>query len=116
MPSTGSRARRQRRGVTPTRQENGKRGEDCMKIPLSKTEVHDKKDFVAKVYVTKSQDRPFNALLVEVLKRHYKVRLKNSTRLYFVIKGNGTFTVDGKKEKADLYDCFVIKHGQVEFF
>ncbi|HLD81134.1 MAG TPA: hypothetical protein VJA40_03975 [archaeon] len=84
-----------------------------MKIPLSKTEVHDKKDFVAKVYVTKSQDRPFNALLVEVLKRHYKVRLKNSTRLYFVIKGNGTFTVDGKKEKADLYDCFVIKHGQV---
>ncbi|MFA6530240.1 MAG: hypothetical protein WCT31_00785 [Candidatus Micrarchaeia archaeon] len=79
-----------------------------MKIPLSKTKTYDLKDFIAKVYVKKKGKNSFNAIFVECKKRHYRTKLTGATRLYFVISGSGNFIINGKKERAKLYDLFVI--------
>jgi len=84
-----------------------------MKISLSQTEVHDKKDFIAKFYVTKSKNPNFNALLVECITGHYKTKLKNATRIYFIIEGHGTFTINGLTEKAEMHDCFIITANEI---
>src|SRR5690348_11059615 len=88
-----------------------------MKISISQTKVHDKKDFVAKFYIEKNQNQNFNVLLVDSLKGHYKTRLKNATRLYFVIGGSGKFIVDGKSDLAEKDDLFIISAGETyEYF
>lgn len=84
-----------------------------MKIALKDTEVHDLKDFIAKFYVTKKDGEDFNALLVDCKTRHYKTKLKNAVRMYFVIEGNGEFVVDNEKYEANLHDYFLIKSGQI---
>ena len=83
------------------------------KIPLDKTEIHDHKDFVAKFYVKKEDGQPFNALLVECNTRHHKTKLIKATRMYFVISGNGSFTINGRKEEANPNDLFTIESGDV---
>lgn len=84
-----------------------------MKIPLNKTEVIDKKEFVARFYVNKADEKPFNALFVESIIGHYKTKLKNAARLYFVVEGNGSFTIDGVREEANKYDFFLIQDVQI---
>lgn len=83
-----------------------------MKVSSDQTSIHDKKDFIAKFYVEKRQNLGFNALLVDCLKKHYRTKLKNAIRLYFIIEGQGTFTIDGVKESAKQYDFFMIAGDQ----
>lgn len=83
-----------------------------MKIPITSARVSDHKNFIAKFYLEKEQNLGFNALLVECLVGHDQKKLIDATRLYFVIEGSGTFTIDGQVEQAELYDLFVIKSGQ----
>lgn len=83
-----------------------------MKIPLSQSKIHDKKDFIAKFYLEKADSPNFNALLVDCLTGHYKTTLKDATRMYFVVEGSGDFTIDGHKDSADLYDLFIVNSGQ----
>lgn len=84
-----------------------------MKISLNQTEMHDLKDFIARFYVTKNDNKEFNALLVRCKTRHYRTKLKNATRLYFVVEGNGEFIIDNHKESAEVYDLFIIHDGQI---
>lgn len=84
-----------------------------MKISISKTKVYDLKEFVAKVYIKKKGKNSFDAVFVDCNKHHYKTRLSGATRLYFVVFGKGNFIINGKHEKAVLYDLFVINDGDV---
>lgn len=68
-----------------------------MKISLKQTQTQDLKDFIARFYITKNDDKDFNVLLVECRTRHYKTKLKNAKRLYFVIEGNGQFIIDNEE-------------------
>lgn len=60
------------------------------------------------IFVEKDSGLGFNALLVDVYGRHYRTRIKGAARNYFVVKGQGTFTIDGKKEEVTPGDLFVI--------
>ncbi len=82
-----------------------------MKIPLSDDRLHDKGDFQARFYVEKGDRIDFNALLVDCLTRHYKTKLKGAARMYLVLEGDGSFTVNGKKEVAQKYDLFILNDG-----
>ena len=84
-----------------------------MKIPLSDDRLHDKGAFKARFYVEKKDRADFNALLVECVTGHYKTKLKNAARVYLVIEGNGTFTINGTRENAEPYDLFIISNGDI---
>lgn len=83
-----------------------------MKIPLSKTESFDVGAFAGKIYRGKKHREGFNALLIICKTRHYKTKLLKATRVYVVVEGNGTFTINNKKHTAKPYDFFMIKNGQ----
>lgn len=83
-----------------------------MKISLKDARFFDRKDFNGNLYIEKDDGKGFNALLVTCLTRHYKTRLIGASRLYLVLEGNGTFTIDDKKESAEPYDFFLISDGQ----
>ena len=82
-----------------------------MKIPLSDERLHDKGAFKARFYTEKKDRSDFNALLVDCITRHYKTRLKGAARMYLIVEGTGSFTINGKKEDADQYDLFIISDG-----
>ena len=84
-----------------------------MKISLSDTRRVDAGEFTANFYVEKEDDRGFNALLVDCLRRHYKTKLSGASRAYLVLEGNGFFMTNGKKEKANQYDFFILSDGDV---
>jgi gentisate 1,2-dioxygenase len=84
-----------------------------MKISLNQASIHDKRDFIAKFYLEKKTNPEFNTIFVECINRHYKTKLKNATRIYFVIEGKGYFIIDNIKQEANLYDLFIIKDSQI---
>ena len=79
-----------------------------MKISLSETSFFDKKDFTGNVYVGKDKRMAFNALLVDCIVGHYKTKLSRATRVYLVMAGHGTFTINEAKHTAEEYDLFII--------
>src|SRR3989338_2266133 len=82
-----------------------------MKISLNQTSFFDKVDFKGNIYVGKKDGNGFNALLVECITRHYKTRLRGASRMYLVIEGTGTFTMNEQQETAEPNDLFIIKDG-----
>ncbi len=82
-----------------------------MKISLKDTRVIDVKDFVAKFYVEKKDNKGFNSLLVDCLTGHYKTLLKDARRMYLVLEGSGTFTINGDTTEAEQYDFFILESG-----
>ncbi len=84
-----------------------------MKIALSQTTFFDRTDFTGNVYVTKDDEKGFNALLVDCLTDHYKTKLTGATRVYLVLQGKGRFTINGATEEAEPHDLFVISDGDV---
>jgi hypothetical protein len=82
-----------------------------MKIPLKDATFFDRKDFTGNLYVEKKDGEGFNALLVDCVTHHYKTKLTGAVRAYLVLEGNGTFTINGKKEAAEKYDFFLISSG-----
>lgn len=89
----------------------GSSSKGAFKVPLSKTVFLDKGEFSVQHYIQTDEGLGFNALLVTVKGRRYLTRIKNITRVYLVIEGKGTFTLDGKEEKVKKGDLFVIKSG-----
>lgn len=84
-----------------------------MKIPVSQTKRYDLKDFVARFYIEKKQRKDFNILLVDCKTRHYRTKIKNAIRLYFVISGKGTFIINGRKTNARKYDLFTVSDSEI---
>ncbi len=84
-----------------------------MKISLSDERLHDKGAFTARFYIERKERSDFNALIVDCVTSHYKTKLKGAVRIYLVIEGSGTFTINGKKEEAHRYDLFVISDGDI---
>jgi len=82
-----------------------------MKISLRDTTYFDRDAFNGNLYVEKKDDKGFNALLVHCLTRHYKTRLKSATRMYLVLEGVGTFTINDDKQDAVKDDFFIISDG-----
>jgi hypothetical protein len=82
-----------------------------MKISLKDADVHDKGSFKVSFYVAKKDRSDFNALLVDCVTDHYKTKLKGAARVYLIIDGSGTFTINDKKEIANQYDLFIISDG-----
>ena len=84
-----------------------------MKIPFSQTRSFDREAFNGNVFVEKKDEKGFNALIVHCLTRHYKTKLNGAVRMYLVLEGEGTFTINEKKESAQKDDLFVISDGDV---
>ncbi|MFA6520709.1 MAG: hypothetical protein WCT44_03860 [Candidatus Paceibacterota bacterium] len=83
-----------------------------MKISLNQAKFFDRGDFNGNKYL-EGKDKGFNALMVNCVTRHYKTKLKNATRAYLVIEGNGSFVINDKKDNAEPYDLFIITDGDV---
>lgn len=82
-----------------------------MKISVGQTRGFDREAFKGNVYVDKQDNRGFNALLVECVTRHYKTKLKGASRMYLVVEGTGTFTINGTRDTAGPNDLFIISDG-----
>ena len=67
--------------------------------------------FSGDVLVDTSQGSGYNALLLDVHGRHYRTGIKGATRNYFVVEGEGTFTLDGKVHQVEKGDLYVIPDG-----
>jgi mannose-6-phosphate isomerase-like protein (cupin superfamily) len=82
------------------------------KISRTDADHFDREGFSGDIYIPKSQEMGFNALLIEVDGRHPKKRiLKGNTRAYFVVRGQGSFTLDDKTHEAKAGDLFVVETG-----
>ena len=53
------------------------------------------------------------ALIVECITGHYRTKIKGASRMYLILEGSGTFTINGTKETAGQYDLFIISDGDV---
>ncbi|MBV9159153.1 MAG: hypothetical protein JO019_00985 [Candidatus Kaiserbacteria bacterium] len=82
-----------------------------MKISWNERKISDHGDFIANFYVKKEDGKPFNALIVDVLKGHYKARLKGAARVYLVLDGKGTFTINETVLGVEQNDLIVIQDG-----
>lgn len=79
--------------------------------------------FSGDVYVKDEDKKGFNALRVSVNGKHPLKKLDESTRVYLVISGTGTFTINGKPEEVQPDNLYVIEpgdeyeyEGQMELF
>ena len=82
-----------------------------MKIPLKDAKTYDMKDFIARFLVEKKDGRGFNALIVDVLTRHYKTKLMGASRQYLVMEGAGMFIINDEEMSAEPGDFFIIESG-----
>lgn len=84
-----------------------------MKISLKDTKFFDRNTFTGQRYVETKEGRGFNAILVTSIVGHEKVRLTGATRMYFIIEGTGTFTINGVEQSAEPNDFFLIESDDV---
>jgi len=82
------------------------------KISLGETTHFDREGFSGDIYVDKGEARGFNTLLVDVHGEHPRKRMgESTTRTYFVIEGEGTFTIGEQTFAVSNGDYFVIEPG-----
>jgi hypothetical protein len=84
-----------------------------MKVPLSQTKFFDREAFNGNLFVEKKDNKGFSALIVHCLTRHYKTKLKAATRMYLVLDGKGTFTINDEVQSAEKDDMFIISDGDI---
>jgi len=79
--------------------------------------------FTAHLYNTKEQYPAISAVFVECTGGHEQVYVKKSHRLYFVIEGSGTFTINNETSPIKKNDVIVIEpmtpysyEGQMKLF
>ena len=84
-----------------------------MKTSRKDARHFDREGFSGDIYVGKEDQKGFNALLVDCVTRHYKTKLTGAIRMYLVLEGSGTFTINDKKEIVERFDFFVISSGDV---
>jgi mannose-6-phosphate isomerase-like protein (cupin superfamily) len=83
-----------------------------MKIQLKDAAIKDKGDYVAKFFLNKTQSEDVSIIFVECRRRHYKTMMKGAKRMYFILDGTGTFTINDKTEQIARHDLFVITDGE----
>jgi len=81
------------------------------KVSIDETTNFDKVGFSGQVYVQNEEKVGFNALLVTVTGHHPKKKMVDTTRNYYVIEGEGSFTLDGVSHKVRVGDLFIVGAG-----
>ena len=71
----------------------------------------DREGFSGDVYVNDEQNKGFNALRVSVNGKHPQKKMLDHTRVYLVISGSGTFTIDNKSQEVQIDDLYIIEPG-----
>lgn len=82
-----------------------------LKISSGQTTHIDKEGFSVDFYIQKEKNSDFSALIVDVHGRHYRTKMKGVKRVYFVIKGKGTFTLDHETHQVQKGDMYIIEDG-----
>ncbi len=78
---------------------------------FDETEHFDRDGFSGDVYVSDENKKEFNALRVSVHGKHPLKKMVDATRVYFVIEGKGTFTMNGTTNEVKEHDLYVIEPG-----
>ena len=78
---------------------------------LEETEHFDTEGFSGDVYVPNEAQKGFTALRVVVHGKHPLKRMIDTTRTYFVIKGSGTFTLNGTSQEVKAGDLYIVEPG-----
>lgn len=87
-------------------------GARAVKISLDQTFHFDREGFSGDVYISNDDACGFTALKVSVHGKHPRKQiLDGNTRTYYVIDGNGTFTVGLKQYEVQGGDMYVIPAG-----
>jgi mannose-6-phosphate isomerase-like protein (cupin superfamily) len=81
------------------------------KISLDQTSGFDAEGFSGQEYILPTDEAGFNALLVTVKGKHPKKRMIDTVRNYFVVEGEGSFTLDGRAYPVKSGDLFVVGVG-----
>ncbi len=79
-----------------------------MFFTLAEAKKVDQEGFTAFLYNEKSRIPAYNAVYVDVRGAHDKEYVKTSHRVYFVIEGTGTFTVDDETRDVQTGDVIAI--------
>jgi mannose-6-phosphate isomerase-like protein (cupin superfamily) len=82
-----------------------------MKISRADTENFNLGDFSGNLYLDKKDNPDFNVLLIDCLRRHFKMRIHNARRTYFVLEGKGAFIINDEKIPVQQYDLVLIEDG-----
>lgn len=78
---------------------------------IAETEHFDREGFSGDVYVPGDARKGFNALRVEVRGKHPRKRMIDTTRVYFVVDGGGTFTINEESSKVEKHDLYIVEPG-----
>lgn len=81
------------------------------KISLDETEHFEREGFEGRHYVKADERLGFSFILVDLNGKHPLKRMVGATRSYFVIDGEGTFTLNGITSKAKEGDFYIIPDG-----
>jgi mannose-6-phosphate isomerase-like protein (cupin superfamily) len=81
------------------------------KIPLENTTSFDRGEFSGKVYISPEDNLGFSALVVEVDGHHPRKRMIEGKRMYWVVDGTGTFTLNDKTEEVKKGDLYIVPEG-----
>lgn len=81
-------------------------------VPLDEAQHFDREGFSGDIFVPKEAAIGFNALQVNVNGQHPRKRmLKGTTRSYYVVEGEGSFSLNGEVRNVDKGDFVVIPPG-----
>lgn len=80
-------------------------------MKIEKTQHFEREGFSGDFYVSNSEKKGFNALRVAVHGKHPRKKMVDTTRVYFVIDGKGTFTINETTYDCNKNDLFVIESG-----
>jgi quercetin dioxygenase-like cupin family protein len=103
--------------IDATKQEQaGQRPTASLKFGLSDTSNFDRPGFDGHVHVSPEQGLGFTALTIDVNGEHPRKRIIEGTRTYYVVDGNGTFTLDSETHHVQPGDLFVIlEYGEYSY-
>ena len=80
-------------------------------MKIDKTKHFDQAGFSGDFYVSNEDKKGFNALRVSVHGKHPKKKMIDTTRVYFVIDGEGIFTLNETRYNAQKNDLFIVEPG-----
>lgn len=81
------------------------------RIRRADTEEFMRGEFGGWKYIAEMGDMGFTALVAKVNGTHPSKKMEDATRVYYVIEGRGTFTVDDIVYDAVIGDMFIIPPG-----
>lgn len=81
------------------------------KISKEDTEQFEREGFSGSIYVNSNENAGYNALLIDVDGKHPRKRMIDTTRVYFVINGNGQFSIGDEVSEVQEGDAYIIPPG-----